>query len=241
MISMRSDSGFSLIELLIAIGLFLTVSAIVTSALMQMTQAQATIWNRTEMHSGIRGATELLQQEVGQAGRVSVPGTALQPGVIVLTQAVNNVGGAAPAAATTCDPGTPAAGADAVTVNTTAGLFATPGPPAAYEIFTTFDGNAQEVLKLATFNTGASTITVCFTQPHVSGTVLMPLGAFATGIIPNTGIVNGSTATKLKLYGDIVGDGNMVYVEYTCDYASNNLYRNVMAFDAGAKPTVNNS
>ena len=30
---------------------------------------QATIWNRTQMHSGIRGATEVLQQEVGQAGR----------------------------------------------------------------------------------------------------------------------------------------------------------------------------
>ena len=26
------------------------------------------------MHSGVRGATELLQQEVGQAGRVALPG-----------------------------------------------------------------------------------------------------------------------------------------------------------------------
>ena len=35
------------------------------------------------MHSGIRGATELLQQEVGQAGRVSLPGT------VTLTAAVS--------------------------------------------------------------------------------------------------------------------------------------------------------
>ena len=43
-----------------------------------MTTAQKTIWNRTEMHSGIRGATELLQQEVGQAGRdhAAAPGDA---------------------------------------------------------------------------------------------------------------------------------------------------------------------
>ena len=41
-----------------------------------MTSAQATIWNRTQMHSGIRGATEVLQQEVGQAGRVTLPVTA---------------------------------------------------------------------------------------------------------------------------------------------------------------------
>ena len=37
-----------------------------------MTKQQQTIWNRTEMHSGIRGATELLQQEVGQAGRAAM-------------------------------------------------------------------------------------------------------------------------------------------------------------------------
>ena len=62
----------------------------------------------------------------------------------------------------------------------------------------------------------------------------MPLGSFATGIIPPTGMLNGSTATVLKLYGDINGDGNMVYVEYTCDTAvSHNLYRNVMAIRRG--------
>src|SRR3954466_13647218 len=69
----RSEAGFSLAELLIATGLLLVVSSIVTQALMQITHQQQTIWNRTEMHSGVRGATELLQQEVGQAGRISVP------------------------------------------------------------------------------------------------------------------------------------------------------------------------
>ena len=71
---LRSESGFSLMELIVATGLLLVVSSIVTSALLQMTQSQTTIWNRTEMHSGIRGATELLQQEVGQAGRISAAG-----------------------------------------------------------------------------------------------------------------------------------------------------------------------
>ena len=64
-----------------------------------------------------------------------------------------------------------------------------------------------------------------------------------------TGVVNGSTANKLKMFGDINGDGNMVYVEYYCDNGdagtdgTHNLYRNVMAFDwdlavDGAKPTT---
>src|SRR3954466_7077064 len=70
----RSEAGFSLAELLIATGLLLVVSSIVTQALMQITHQQQTIWNRTEMHSGIRGATELLQQEVGQAGKITLPG-----------------------------------------------------------------------------------------------------------------------------------------------------------------------
>src|SRR3990170_2720561 len=108
MLRTHSESGFSLVELLIATGLLLVVSSIVTSALMQMTQSQTTIWNRTEMHSGIRGATELLQQEVGQAGRINLPGT------ITLVDAVT-AGEVFP----TCDPANPGTGAVAKTVATT--------------------------------------------------------------------------------------------------------------------------
>src|SRR6266851_4857305 len=54
----RSETGFSLIELLIASTILLIVSSVVTSALMQMTTSQRTIWNRTEMHGGVRSATE---------------------------------------------------------------------------------------------------------------------------------------------------------------------------------------
>src|SRR5437763_11941173 len=67
----RRQDGFSLAELLIAMAIMLLISGAATSALMKMTGAQATIWNRTQMHSGIRGATEVLQQEVGQADRKS--------------------------------------------------------------------------------------------------------------------------------------------------------------------------
>jgi prepilin-type N-terminal cleavage/methylation domain-containing protein len=71
----RSAAGFTLAELMIAMAVMLIISGAVTGALLQMTNAQRTIWNRTEMHSGVRGATELLQQEVGQAGRVALPAT----------------------------------------------------------------------------------------------------------------------------------------------------------------------
>jgi len=50
----------------------LLISGAAVTALLKMTSTQATIWNRTQMHSGIRGATEVLQQEVGQAGRITL-------------------------------------------------------------------------------------------------------------------------------------------------------------------------
>jgi prepilin-type N-terminal cleavage/methylation domain-containing protein len=68
-----SERGFSLIELVVATAVMLAVSGTVVTALLQMTSSQQTIWNRTEMFSGVRNATELLQQEVGQAGRVALP------------------------------------------------------------------------------------------------------------------------------------------------------------------------
>ncbi len=239
---LRSQKGFSLAELLVATTLLLVVSSIVTSALLQMTKHQQTITNRTEMHSGVRGATELLQQEVGQAGRVTLPAT------VTLGSTVNAVGGAAPAASAACDAGTPTLNAVTVTVSSTTGMFASAGPPAAYETLTVLDGDTQESIKVAAITSG-TTIQACFSKPHANGAVLAPIGGFATGIIPPTGIVNGSDPNHLKLFGDINGGGKMVYVEYYCDNGdagtagSHNLYRNVMDFDIApaAKPALSDS
>src|SRR5215471_6492895 len=67
------SAGFSLIELLLSTGVLMLISAAATGALMKMTTSQQTIWNRTEMHSGVRGTTEVLQQEIGQAGSIPLP------------------------------------------------------------------------------------------------------------------------------------------------------------------------
>src|SRR4051812_25650576 len=70
----HSSAGFTLIELLIAMSVLLIVSAGVMNGLMNMSQANRTTVNRSDMHAGVRNATELLQQEVGQAGRIALPG-----------------------------------------------------------------------------------------------------------------------------------------------------------------------
>ncbi len=40
----------------------------------------------------------------------------------------------------------------------------------------------------------------------------------------------------LKLFGDVNSNGQMVYVEYTCDTGNRRLSRNMVAWDAPAKP-----
>jgi prepilin-type N-terminal cleavage/methylation domain-containing protein len=207
---MRSERGFSLIELLVATTVMLIISGTVTSALLQMTSSQQTIWNRAEMHSGVRSATELLQQEVGQAGRITLPGS------------VTFVGTAAGGGA-----------ASTVQLSSIAGMFAN-------QKLTIGTGAVEETVTITAVDAGTSQVTATFTNAHGAGSPVRALGGFAEGIVP-TNATNGSTGTRLKLFGDINGDGSMVYVEYFCDTEGGNLYRNSMAYDAGAKPDLTNA
>ena len=222
---LRSDRGFSLPELLVAVTLLLIVSSTVTSGLLQMTRSQQTIWNRTQLHAGVRSATELLQQEVGQAGRIALPGT------VTLTL---------PTAIT----GTTA------TMSSTVGVY--PGERLLIE-----PGGNEETVQVSAVNSATqitisrsvdatdATIQASFTKVHPIGKAVRVYGGFGSGIVPpQPGFANGSTASVLKLYGDLNSDGSMVYVEYTCDPlptptsvptaappGTGNLYRNVMPFN----------
>ena len=73
--SASADQGFTLLETLVALTVLLIVMGVVMTSMIQFSQTQSLVWNRANMHGAVRSATELLQQEVGQAGRVSlVPG-----------------------------------------------------------------------------------------------------------------------------------------------------------------------
>ena len=69
-----SEGGFTMIELLVSMAVILIVSGIIVGSTIDMTRLGQKMTNRSDMHSGVRNATALLQQEVGQAGRVSLPG-----------------------------------------------------------------------------------------------------------------------------------------------------------------------
>ena len=212
---MRSQSGFSLVELMIAMAVMLVISGAAVTALLKLSTTQSTIWNRTQMHSGIRGATEVLQQEVGQAGRITLPSPA------TLT---------APASL----------GATSLTVSSTSGMF-------GGEKLTLGAGTSQETVTVSADPTSSTAVSILATTAvHNSGDSLNVQGGFAAGIVPSA-TTNGSTASVLKMFGDINGDGNMVYIEYsispscicsgTCtpSTTAGNLYRNSMAWNAASK------
>src|SRR5260370_1169440 len=69
----KEQTGFTLLETMVSLVVLLAVSAIVMSGMNQMMKMQGTVANRTEMHTSVRDATEVLEQEIGQAGKISLP------------------------------------------------------------------------------------------------------------------------------------------------------------------------
>jgi hypothetical protein len=190
--------------------ILLVVSGVVINGVLNMTQLNATVTNRSAMFAGVRNATALLQQEVGQAGRISLP----DPVWVTSDPAVNDT---------------------ALTVNTVEEMF-------EGEYLVVGTGDTEETLAIAVGGIAGNTITftTAFEKNHAPNDPVSVQGAFWAGVVPphnSDGTVNadGSTDTVLKIFGDINGTGNMVYVEYTCDLNGAVLYRNQMDFDAGAK------
>jgi hypothetical protein len=152
---------------------------------------------------------------VGQAGRVALPGRAtlnatigVGAQVVGVTMVINGV-----------------------TAASVSGLFV------GEKVLIDAGDNVQETVALTAVDTSANQITATFVNTHSANVPIQVVGGFATGIVP-PGVANGSTASVLKLYGDINGDGNMVYVEYSCNTATGFLYRNSMPYDAASKSAV---
>lgn len=216
----RRQRGFSLLETMVSIVVLSAVGGIVMSGLVQLTKTQGTIANRTEMHTSVRNATELLEQEIGQAGKISLPN---------------------PATPVTLNAKT-AVGDTTATVSSSTGMF-------VGEQLVIDTGTNQETVLLSAAAANTLTFaTTPLLYAHAQNVPVSVEGGFTTGIVPPDGnsaactsagyiaFTNGSTCSVLKLYGDINDDGSMQYVIYSCDNATNPgvLWRNEVAFDAAA-------
>ena len=205
---LTSDAGFTLVEVMITTLILLTVSGVVINGVLNMTQVNATVTNRSAMFAGVRNATALLQQEVGQAGRISLPAP--------VKVAVNA-----------------AAGATTLTVDKPEDMFV--GEYLVVGTGNTQETNAitQIAGQVLTFGTAFQNVHLQNEPVSVQGAFWA--GVVPSHNADGTVFDDGSSDTVLKIFGDINGSGKMVYVEYTCDLNENVLYRNQMDFDAAVK------
>ena len=203
---MRSESGFSLIELIVATALLLIVSSIVTSALLQMTNSQT---DDLEPHRDAQRhpRRDRAAAAGGRPGRARI--------------ALPTAGARWPAASgRRGELRSGVAGDERRDRRRQLGGRACSPRRDASSVRAADDARRRQSRKSSSSRRSIPAprhrrFTACFTKAHAVGTVLAPLGGFATGIIPPTGILNGSSDNVLKMFGDINGDGNMVYVEYT--------------------------
>ncbi|MBI4480450.1 MAG: prepilin-type N-terminal cleavage/methylation domain-containing protein [Acidobacteria bacterium] len=213
----KEQQGFSLIELMITLAILLSVSAIVLSMTYDMTVRQASVANRSDMHSSVRSVTQMLQQEISQAGRIAWPPTdALCGGAGGCRYPFTTLAAAVAGPANPCPPGPPGDPfAAALTVNDPEVLFN--GIRLLVDL-----GDCQEVVAF-----DAATGNATFKFNHAAGAEVRPAGAFGEGILPT------STGTVLQMFGDINDDGDMVYVEYVCapDAAGGTLTRQQVDWD----------
>jgi prepilin-type N-terminal cleavage/methylation domain-containing protein len=212
----RDEAGFTIVELLVSMVVLLVVSGIVIGGTIDLTRLGTTLTNRSDMHSGVRNATALLQQEVGQAGRASLPA----PVKLV------------------ADVGT---GHAKINVSSTDGMFEGEQLLVGTGSDLLTGKLLEETVTVTEIDHDADVITIKtpVTLDHKAGAPVAAMGGFSAGVVPTTpGMTNGSDGQTLKIVGDINGDGRMVYVEYTCDLAAGRLYRNEMPFDAATKPPL---
>jgi Tfp pilus assembly protein PilW len=194
----RLSRGFTLVELLISLFVLMVITGAVFSLIGYQQTTSQTEQLKDDMYQSLRGAVELMAQEIGQAGLVSLPSNP-QP---TLFQAV-----------------TVNALAQAVTVSSTTSMF-------VGENLLVDNGTSEELVALTAVS--STQVTGIFSKAHANGAVIKALGVFPNGVMPS------STATQLRIFGDIRDDGSLVYVHFDCDTTAGTLTRSITTVTTAA-------
>jgi prepilin-type N-terminal cleavage/methylation domain-containing protein len=197
-------AGFTLIEMLVSLVVLSVIMGGVVTAISTAEQTYARTAPKTDMYENVRGVAELMTQEIGQAGLVSLPPTTL-------------------GAATTI-------GATTATLSSTTSLYV------GERVQIDAGASEESVVTSAVTSTTITFTTTPLTLVHASGAPVTALGSFPSGVVP-TAATDGSSGTTLNLFGDINGDGTLVYVRYVCNVgttaAPGTLTRSVTAIAPG--------
>jgi len=75
--SRAACEGFSLLEMMVTMAVMMVISSGIFSAISSSQQSYARTELKSDMYENVRGAAELMAQEIGQAGLVSLPASTL--------------------------------------------------------------------------------------------------------------------------------------------------------------------
>jgi len=205
--------GFTLLEMMVSLVILSIIVGGFISALSTSEQSYARTELASDMYENVRSVAELLAQEIGQAGLVTLP-------ITTLSQAV-----AANVAA------------QAVNVSQTASMYG------GEQLLVDAGSTNEELVTLTAVS--SNSMSGIFQNAHASGAPVTVLGAFPSGIVP-PGATDGSTSVNepgksvLNMFGDINGDGSLVYIRYVCDTSATpgTLTRSVTIITPGVN-TIN--
>jgi len=188
--SRAACGGFSLVELLVSMVVLSIIMGAIVSALATSQEAYGKTELQSDMYENVRGAAELMEQEIGQAGLLSLPASTISAAVL--------------------------AGATSPTVSSTTSMYV------GEQLIVDAGSANEEQVTTTAVGAGSITITPAFAKAHGSGAPITVLGVFPNGVV-YPGSTDGSTSnvepgvSTLNLFGDINGDGTLVYVRYVCD------------------------
>jgi len=148
-----SNSGFTLLEMLISTAVMLIITGSVFGVLSFSQKIYGSQQLQADMHSGMRGVIELMTQEIGQAGSLAIaPKQVAAPGILA-----------------------PAAIAQPMNVTSTAGMFVN-------EWLTVDSGAQLEPVQIKSIPT-ATQITAIFGKTHAANQPIVAYGVFPNGIL----------------------------------------------------------
>jgi len=238
------QSGFTLLEMMISLALFLVLCGAILGGMATMQKNHRGTEIRSSMNQQLRASIEMMQQEISQAGlapsgmdtsTVYTAGLTPQGTVIIdSTGAVATVSASVPAAST-------------ITANSTPTLTIASNSKVQSNTFVIADtGSNAEVIQVGAISPDYTTLSnTTFTKSHTFPFNLYPHGVYPQGIYLDTGsgtfmqpmsngvmmsFANTTTAPvqliastqTLVLWGDLYGNGNINIVEYACPTAANN-------------------
>src|SRR5579859_7838580 len=195
----RRGDGFSLLELMVSIAILLVITGATFSVMSSYQKSYGTTQLKADMYMNLRGVSELMAQEIGQAG-LKVSRTYPQ------AQFTNSVAGG---------------GFGTATVTTSVGMAVTTPP---MQVDVDQGQPAYERVGIMAVTPGVpGTFSANFLNAHSPGATvtIVGQGVYQNGVLPFSPIAApvstaGSTPSTLELFGDINGNSTLQYIYYSC-------------------------